>query len=159
MEEQPNLNPGEINFTVWPSVMGIKVAKVDKNALIPTRKFPTDAGMDVYALFDTIVLPGNNALVRTGITVEIPQSYFGLLKPKSRAFHLVGAGVIDESYQGEIIVRVFNPSQHTISFLAGQPVAQLIIIPVVCPQIVEVDETEVHRAPTDRGETGGIHGA
>jgi dUTP pyrophosphatase len=159
MGEQPNLNPSEINFTVWPSVMGIKVAKVDKSAILPTRKFPTDAGMDVYALFNTLVLPHSNALVRTGITVEIPQSYFGLLKPKGRAIHLVGAGVVDESYQGEIIVRVFNPTEQMISFLAGQPVAQLIIVPVVCPQIVEVDETEVHRAPTDRGETGGIHGA
>jgi dUTP pyrophosphatase len=159
MGEQPNLNPGEINFTVWPSVMGVKIARLDKNAILPTRKFPTDAGMDVYSLSNVIILPHSNALVRTGITIEIPQSYFGLLKPKSRAVHLVGAGVVDESYQGEIIVRVFNVSENIITFLAGQAVAQLIIVPVVCPQIVEVDETEVHREPTDRGESGGIHGA
>lgn len=159
MDDKPNLHAKEINFTVWPSVLEVKVAKLDPNAVIPFRKFQTDAGMDVYSLNSVLILPHRFGIVRTGITVEIPQTYFGLLKPKSSNWHLVGAGVIDESYQGEIIVKVCNITDETISFLPGQPIAQLILIPVTTPTVVEVTETEIHQTPTERGESGGIHGA
>jgi len=63
--------------------MILKVKKLDKEAKLPERKRQGDAGLDLYSLEDVELKPGEKALVRTGIAVEIPEGYFGLIKDRS----------------------------------------------------------------------------
>jgi len=134
----------------------IKVARLDERARLPTRKHASDAGIDFYALEGCEVPAGEFRLVRTGITVEISSGYVGILKPKGGSLHLIGSGVIDAGYQGEIIFRVVNPLKTPLTFQAGDPVGQMVVVPVVTPAVVEVDPGEIHARRSERGATGGI---
>lgn len=78
----------------------IRAAKLQPNVILPTRKHPDDAGIDFYASEEKTISPHAFDVVGTGITIEIPQGYVGLMMPKSRNNHLLGAGVIDAGYQG-----------------------------------------------------------
>jgi len=134
----------------------LKFKKLDVEAKIPIRKYSTDAGMDIFALNDEIILPHFHKIVKTGITIDFPDNTVAFVWPKSRAEFLVGAGVIDSSYQGEILVKVFNPFTTELEIKKHQGIAQIVIVPVLCPAIEEVDE--IHQEETERGETGGIAG-
>lgn len=158
-EKQVDEKPlDETGFTVWPHVDRILVSCIDTNAIPPTRKHPGDAGLDFYALQDTLIKPGGVKVVRTGVTLELPPHYFGLLKPKGGSNFDVFAGVVDPNYQGEILFKVYNPSKDNLTFLAGQPVGQMVFIPIIKPPVVEVSIEELHVDESDRGTTGGIVG-
>ena len=92
----------------------IKAKRIEEEAKLPTRKFPTDAGMDVYALEEIIIPPHTMQVVRTGVTLDFPDGTVALIWPKSRNEYLVGAGVVDCGYQGEILVKVTNISRGEI---------------------------------------------
>jgi len=143
-------------FTVWPHTDKILVAKLVPEAVLPVRNHSGDAGLDFYALQNTLIKPGDVKVVRTGITLELLPHYFGLLKPKGGSDFDVFAGVVDPNYQGEILFKVYNPSKESISFLAGQPVGQMVIIPIIKPPVVEISIEEIHQEESDRGTTGGI---
>lgn len=134
----------------------IRIARLRPDAILPTRKHPTDAGLDLYAV-ETVMLPAHAVgIVPTGITVEIPAGVVGLVKPKGRSNHLLGAGVVDAGYQGEILVKVVNPSAQPLTFLPGDPVGQLVLLPVLTPAVLETTPEEIHRQVSPRGGTGGI---
>jgi dUTP pyrophosphatase len=135
----------------------IKVARLYKDATIPTRKHSMDAGMDLYCMKSFQVLPHNITVVHTGIIIEIPKGFVGLIKPKGANMHLVGSGVVDAGYQGEILVKIANTKEHVLSYDKGYPIAQLLIIPIVTPEIVEVNLEDILEVKTERGDTGGIH--
>lgn len=156
MENPSNAPVPAIPIHLWPYHKEIKVALIDKDAIPPERKHWPDAGLDFYSLGDVIVPPYSAKNVRTGITMEIPFGFFGLLKEKGRSDFLIGAGVIDEGYQGEIIFKVFNPTNDTITFLRGQPVGQMVLIPIIRPEVAIFDLKELHKQETERGNTGGI---
>jgi dUTP pyrophosphatase len=134
----------------------IKAARLDPRAVLPTRKHPADAGMDFYTLHAAVVEPHQTAILRTGVTLSLPAGTVGLLKPKGRSDHLLGAGVVDAGYQGEILVKVVNPLDRTLEFAAGEAIAQMLIVPVFTPAVVEVDPLEIHTQVSDRGASGGI---
>lgn len=134
----------------------IKVARLDPQAVIPTRRHPEDAGLDLYALLDTTLEPHSVGIVRTGITLEIPEGYVGLLKPKGRSDHLLGAGVVDAGYQGEILIKVVNPFDAPLSLRAGEAIAQMLLLPIVTPGVSEVSLDEIHAQASARGASGGI---
>ncbi|MBR6088574.1 MAG: hypothetical protein IKP86_01480 [Anaerolineaceae bacterium] len=136
----------------------IKVAKLLEDAVLPTRKHPDDAGIDFYAYESSIVPPHMFRTVKTGITMEIPKGYVGLLMPKSRNDHILGAGVVDAGYQGEICIKVGNITDKTLLFKYGQAIAQMLIIPVETPAVEEVPLSEIHKEKSERGATGGILG-
>lgn len=141
---------------VWPFVDHIRIARLDRDAVLPDRKHLGDAGLDFYALNPTIVNPHEVKVIRTGITIELPPHYFGLMKPKGGSNFDIFAGVVDPNYQGEILIKVYNPSDEPISFLGGQAVGQMVFIPIIRPDLKLVDKDKIHKAVTDRGETGGI---
>lgn len=135
----------------------IKIAKVDPAAKLPTRKFPCDAGLDLYSLESVEILQNTAASVRTGISVDIPRGYVGLVLSKSRNNYILGGGVVDAGYQGEIKVKINNPSTVSITVPAGAGIAQLLIMPVETPEVLEVPLQELYSEKSERGETGGIH--
>lgn len=145
-----------VGVTVWPYFEELKVAKLDKNAILPQKNHATDAGLDFYALRNTFVKSNHMAVVRTGITMEIPPAYFGLIKPKGGSDFLIGAGVVDSGYQGEILIKIYNYKERNIIIRAGDPIGQLVILPIIFPYVSEVSLEDIHVNETDRGDTGGI---
>lgn len=137
----------------------IRAARLQDNAVLPTRKHPDDAGIDFYASEDKVIPPHSMDVVGTGITVEIPQGYVGLLMPKSRNDHLLGAGVVDAGYQGEIRIKIANITDDPLDITAGQAIGQMLILPVETPAVEEIPLDRIHQQRSERGATGGILGS
>lgn len=123
--------------------MEIKIKKLEPNAITPTYAHALDAGMDMYAVEVVTVAPGERVQVRTGIAMEIPDGYVGLVWDKSSLSHTHGlktvGGVIDAGYRGEIKIGVINMSTVSYTFEVGHKVAQLLIQKIEQPTIITVD--------------------
>ena len=133
----------------------MRFARTDRNAKAPTRKHESDAGLDLFALENIMIRPGESDIVRTGIAIELPEGTMGLIKPKSKHTRLIGAGVVDQNYRGEIKVRVVNIDHRTLVIRPHDPVAQLVIVPILTP---EPELTSLKKlTETDRGKSGGIN--
>ena len=140
--------------------MNLNVAPLYDDTVIPTRKNLKDAGIDLYAyladMSEYVVYPGDIVIFRTGITVEIPRGYFGWITNKSSKDYIIGGGIVDETYQGELLVKVINVTDKPVRFIHGSPLAQLLIIPCVTPEIKVISPLEIHKEKTSRGDSGGI---
>lgn len=134
----------------------IRIARLRPGAILPTRKHPADAGLDLYAAETQSIPPHSAGIVPSGVTVEIPAGYVGLVKPKSRNEHLLGAGVVDAGYQGEILIKVVNPFAHPLEIRPGDAIGQMLILPILTPAVEEVSPEEIHPTDTSRGASGGI---
>jgi dUTP pyrophosphatase len=136
----------------------VRVARLHPRALLPTRAYPGDAGLDLYALDGVVLEPGQRVSIRTGIAVEIPTGQAGLVLPRSglaarHGLALVNApGLIDSGYRGELKVLLLNTDRSEPCALApGDRIAQLVLVRIETPATVEVDELTV----SERG-TGGF---
>jgi dUTP pyrophosphatase len=134
----------------------IRMARLRPGAVLPSRKHPQDAGLDLFAAEESLLPPHGSVIVPSGITVEIPDGFVGLVKPKGRSDHLIGAGVVDAGYQGEILVKLVNPSERQLRIHRGDAIAQLLIVPIETPEVEEVSPDEIHKQASTRGATGGI---
>lgn len=139
--------------------MKIKVKKLKDGAKLPTHGHPGDAGMDFYSALDVIFPPGKQARVHTGVAIEIPEGYVGLVWDKSSVSFNMGlkvmGGVIDSGYRGEIIMNFLNTSDKEVIIEKGQKVAQMLIQKFEHCDILEVDEiSETVRGDGREGSTG-----
>lgn len=142
----------------------LPVLRVDPRATLPTRAYEGDAGLDLYALEPVELGPGERASVRTGIAVEIPAGQAGLVLPRSglaarHGIALVNApGLIDAGYRGEIQVLLLNTDRTTTCQLAaGDRIAQLVLVDVRTPSVVEVTQlSDSDRAAGGFGSSGGF---
>lgn len=116
----------------------IKVAyiKLKPEARMPVYGSASAAGADLYsACGDTEIMPGETKMLGTGIAVEIPSGYVGLIFARSGLASKRGlapankVGVIDSDYRGEIIVALHNHSSERQTVAAGERIAQLVIVP------------------------------
>ncbi|MBP5193860.1 MAG: dUTP diphosphatase [Clostridia bacterium] len=138
--------------------MLVKVKKLSENAKLPTYGSEFSAGADLYAATDdSIVIPsGETAFIGTGIAVEIPSGYVGLVYARSGLACKKGlapankVGVIDSDYRGEIKVAIFNHSKEDKTIEAGERVAQLIVAPFLKCEYEQADEL----SSTSRGNGG-----
>jgi dUTP pyrophosphatase len=124
----------------------LRVRRLDPRATLPTRAYPGDAGLDLYALDAAALGPGERYSLRTGIAVEIPDGRAGLVLPRSglaarHGIALVNApGLIDAGYRGEISVLLLNTDRHAaVEIAAGDRIAQLVLVAVHTPDVLEVD--------------------
>lgn len=133
--------------------------KLDNGAFIPTRAHEEDAGLDIktpeaFTIRGCNIMDGaGKAVIRTGVHVEIPKGYVGFLKAKSGLnvkHNIYGEGVIDASYTGEIVVKLYNNGDAPYHFNVGDKIIQLVILPIITPEIEIVDELE----DTERGDNG-----
>jgi dUTP pyrophosphatase len=139
--------------------MRIKVKKLKENEKLPTHGHPGDAGIDFYALETVIFAPGKQERVPTGVAIEIPEGYVGLIWDKSSiSFNLglkIFGGVIDAGYRGEIIMCLLNTSKKEVVLEKGHKIAQMIIQKFEDCDILEVDElSETVRGEKREGSTG-----
>ena len=126
---------------------------LDKGAYEPIRAHETDAGLDLRTPVDMEIAPGESAVVDTGVHVEIPIGFVGMLKSKSGLNvkkGILSEGVIDSGYTGSIVVKLYNHGKETVRIKAGDKVTQLVILPIITPRIVYTDRF----SDTDRGDHG-----
>ena len=126
---------------------------LDDGAYMPTRAHSMDAGLDLYSPVDVMIMPQANAVIDTGVHVELPPGSVGFLKSKSglNVRHgILGEGVIDAGYTGSIRVKLYNHGSDPYCIQRGDKVTQLVILPVLLPDLEQVDRLE----DTERGVGG-----
>ncbi len=143
--------------------MQLKVKKLNENAIIPTYGTEFSAGADLYALpgESITVAPHSTVLVHTGLSMEIPEGYVGLIFARSGLATKKGlapankVGVIDSDYRGEFMVALHNHTDKPKTVDGGERVAQLVIVPYLTASFVEVDDlTQTVRGEGGFGSTG-----
>lgn len=138
--------------------MKVKI-KLSKDAQMPTYGTNGAAGLDLYAIEDVTLQPNERKLIKTGVSLEIPEGYFCYVMGRSgntikKGLH-VALGLVDEDYRGEIGVMAFNQSNEPIEFKKGDRVAQMVIMPYPKIEFEEVDElSETDRADGGYGSSG-----
>lgn len=139
--------------------MILKVKKLREDAKLPTHGHPGDAAMDFYCIEDVIFPAGKQERVHTGVAIEIPEGYVGLIWDKSRiSFNLglkIMGGVIDAGYRGEIIMNFLNTSDKAVLLPKDYKIAQMIVQRFEHCDILEVDElSQTVRGEGREGSTG-----
>jgi dUTP diphosphatase len=142
--------------------MNLRIARLDERARLPTRAHDGDAGLDLYALQDAVLAPGERASVPTGIAVEIPPGQAGLVLPRSglaarHGISVVNApGLIDSGYRGEVRVLLLNNDrEQPFTLSAGDRIGQLVLVRVELLTPVEVDSlTDSERGLGGFGSSG-----
>jgi dUTP pyrophosphatase len=143
--------------------MELRVKKLHPDAILPTKAYPGDLGWDLYACESLVLERKETSLVSTGIAIAFPSGYGGLIRDRSsiatKRELFVVAGVIDNGYRNEIKVAFYNPGHVDSGWYepyrdvinVGDKIAQLILLPVFNPALIEVSEFEDE---TVRGEKG-----
>jgi dUTP pyrophosphatase len=135
----------------------LRVQRLDPAARLPVRAHADDAGYDLHALHAATLAPGERATIGTGIAIELPAGHAGLVLPRSglsarHGIAIVNApGLIDAGYRGELSVLLLNTDRAaSFEVAAGDRIAQLVIVAVAAPDVVEADDL----AATSRGAGG-----
>lgn len=121
----------------------VQVQLLNEDAKVPTRANLTDAGFDLYSVEDLIIAPQSRKTVKTGISLEMPDHFAGLIWPRSGLSVKSGidvlAGVIDSGYRGEIMVCLYNTSKDVVEIKRGDRIAQIIFqeVPLVSLSLSE----------------------
>ena len=127
--------------------------KLDEGAKMPTRAYPTDAGMDIYSR-DTKTVPAHgSAIFDVGVHIELQMGSVGMLKSKSglNVKHgITSEGVIDVGYSGSICVKLYNHSNEDYIVQKGDKISQLVIMPILTPDLELVDDI----TSSGRGDNG-----
>ena len=141
----------------------VPIKKLDEKAIIPTYGSAYAAGADLYACLDETVTsaPGETLLIHTGIAMEIPAGYAGLIYARSGLASKKGlapankVGVVDADYRGEIMVALHNHSNVAASVEPQERIAQLVITPYLTAQFEETDNlSDTVRGVGGFGSTG-----
>lgn len=136
--------------------MQLRMRRIDKGIELPRYAKPGDAGFDLRSTMDVEIAPQGTVMVGTGIAVEIPDGHVGLVFPRSglashSGVNLVNnVGVVDSGYRGEVMLPLYNAGHDTVAVARGVRCAQMVVVPFVACEIVEVDEL----GETDRGQGG-----
>ena len=137
----------------------VKFKKLNENAVVPTYGSKFAAGADLYACTggeEITIGAGETVLIKTGISMEIPEGYAGLIYARSGIATKRGlapsnkVGVIDSDYRGEIMVSLHNHSNTAQSIADKERIAQLVIAPFLAVEFEEAEEL----SDTVRGEGG-----
>lgn len=136
----------------------LNIKKLNENATIPTYGSAAAAGADLYACLNepVTIASGETHFVKTGVALEIPEGYAGLIYARSGLACKQGlapankVGVVDADYRGEIIVALHNHSNEAKTIAHGERIAQLVITPFLTADFNQVDELD----DTERGVSG-----
>lgn len=143
--------------------MQVKIKKLDEKAIVPTYGTEYSAGADLYAILDSdlTILPHETTLVHTGLAVEIPEGYAGLIYARSglaskRSLAPANkVGVIDADYRGEVMVALHNHSDKPQTISSGERIAQLVIAPFLKAEFELAEElSDTTRGAGGFGSTG-----
>jgi dUTP pyrophosphatase len=127
--------------------------KLDAGAFIPVRAHDTDAGADLRSPIDAMVPARGSCVIDTGVHIQLPHGYVGMLKSKSGLnvkYGITSEGVIDEGYTGAIKVKLYNNSDEYHAIERGDKITQLVIVPCEYVRFEAVDELD----DSERGDGG-----
>lgn len=138
--------------------MNIKVKKLKPDATVPTMGSKFAAGADLYSAedADVVIGPGETKFIGTGLAMEIPEGYVGLVYARSGLACKRGlapankVGVVDSDYRGEIKVALHNHEKEAQTVEKGERIAQMVIAPYLSVNYEEADAL----SETERGEGG-----
>lgn len=125
--------------------------KLDKDALLPTKAYKTDGGFDIYSREDKVVPARGSAIFDTGVHIDLPKLQIcdqvlltaGMLKSKSGLnvkHNITSEGVIDISYNGSIVVKLYNHGDTDYEVKKGDKISQLCIVPILPVELELVEE-------------------
>jgi dUTP pyrophosphatase len=141
-------------------VSELPLRRLDSAAVVPTRAYAGDAGLDLASAEHVVLEPGERAVVSTGLAVAIPEGHAGLVVPRSglaarHGITIVNApGLVDSGYRGDVKVVLLNTDKREPFVVEpGMRIAQLVVIAV--PELDPVEEDAL--AETERGARG--HGS
>lgn len=126
---------------------------LDPGAIEPRRAHELDAGYDIFSREDAVIFQNSSGTFDTGVHVSIPAGHVGFLKSKSGLNVKSGIqseGVIDAGYTGSIRVKLYNHGTQAVEIKKGQKISQLVILPIVTPDLEIVERLEA----TERGNGG-----
>lgn len=126
---------------------------LDDGAIMPTRAHKTDAGLDLYSPIEEVIYAGDSLRIDTGVHVQIPAGYVGMIKSKSGLnvnYGITSEGVIDSGYTGSMVVKLYNHGNAAVHIAKGQKISQLVLMPIITPELEQVDSLE----DTERGSGG-----
>ena len=141
----------------------IAVKKLREGAILPTFGSPEAAGADLYACLeqDVTIAPGETAFIPTGLAMELPRGYAGLIYARSGLACKRGlapankVGVVDSDYRGEFVVALHNHGAQAQTISTGERIAQLVVTPVLIPEYIEVETlSDTQRGAGGFGSTG-----
>lgn len=136
----------------------VNIKKINPNAIIPTYGSLYSAGADLYACIEEnlVIAPHETVLIKTGLSIEIPEGYAGLIYARSGLASKKGlapankVGVVDSDYRGEVMVALHNHSETSAEIECGERVAQLVIAPFLKAEFNVVESL----SDTVRGDGG-----
>lgn len=136
----------------------LPVKRLKPTAIMPKRATQGSAGFDLCACLDAPleIKPNERVRVPIGIAVALPENTVGLIYARSglafkHGIHMANdVGVIDSDYRGELLVPVHNMSEESYTVQPGERIAQLVVSPIVLPEVLEAEELD----DTSRGEGG-----
>ena len=141
----------------------IRVKRIKENAIMPTYGSAEAAGADLYACLaePVTIQPGASVFIPTGLAMELPRGYAGLIYARSGLACKRGlapankVGVVDSDYRGEFMIVLHNHGDTPQTIAHGERIAQLVITPVFTPGFAEVEElTDTQRSSGGFGSTG-----
>lgn len=141
----------------------IRVKRIKENAIMPTYGSAEAAGADLYACLSEPVTihPGESVFIPTGLAMELPRGYAGLIYARSGLACKRGlapankVGVVDSDYRGEFMIVLHNHGEAVQTIEHGERIAQLVITPVFTPGFAEVEElSDTKRSSGGFGSTG-----
>jgi dUTP pyrophosphatase len=128
-------------------VIDLPIRKLRDDAVVPTRAYDGDAGLDLASCERVVIAPGERATVGTGLAVAVPEGYGGFVQPRSglaarHGITIVNApGLVDSGYRGEVRVVLLNTdAREEFVVEPGMRIAQLVVLPIAGVEPVEVDE-------------------
>ena len=132
----------------------LRFQQLDPRAVLPTRGSTHSAGLDLYCIEELRIEPLMRVAARTGLSVAIPEEFYGRVAPRSGLAARHGldvlSGVIDADYRGEIICLLYNTGNEPIVLPAGSKMCQLIVEQIIMP----VPQWEEELEATARGAGG-----
>lgn len=130
---------------------------LDPGAKMPEKAHELDAGYDLFALNDEVIAPGEGKIIETGVHIEIPKGYCGLMVSKSGLnvkYNLTSTGLIDSGFSGAIKVKLYNHGKTTQIMKRGWKVSQLVILPIAYYLRLEEVESLEEFEDSERGKNG-----
>jgi dUTP pyrophosphatase len=114
--------------------------RLHEDAVVPLRKTPGAAGLDLHLIADILIPPGRTMKARTGLAMALPVGTVGFIKPRSSAFGqgLDLDGTIDSDYRGEVLLQIRNTSSESVHLKKGDRVAQLVVANISMAPSIEV---------------------
>lgn len=136
----------------------IECRLLEENAVAPVRAHDNDAGLDIFALEKTEILPGRTNVVRTGVALKLPKGYYGQVHDRSsyatKKHMWTSAGVIDIGYRGEIRIAINTHKAYTIS--PGEKFCQIVLIRQHFGQVVVTEDFSEDSDDEDARGTAGF---